>query len=125
MQPTFVYNATVKTVHDGDTMTVIVDLGFKASLEVILRLNGINAPELSATDGSGTAAKYHLQLLLAGTSLTTAGVPCVIKTYKNPGDKYGRWLADVISSTGVDINQQMVTDGFALPYSGTGPKPTP
>ena len=42
----YIYKATVRSIHDGDTFTATVDLGFHVELEAKIRLNGINAPEL-------------------------------------------------------------------------------
>ena len=39
------YSATVYNVVDGDTIDVVVDLGFKITTKQRLRLNGIDTPE--------------------------------------------------------------------------------
>lgn len=108
MKPEFIYKATLLSVYDGDTVTVSVDLGMHVSVRAPLRLVGIDAPEMG-TD-AGRAAKEHLRGLCAP--------PLVIRTYKDPGDKYGRWLATVVNGQGVNVNAQMVEDGHAKPYDG-------
>lgn len=104
---TFEYKATVVRVVDGDTVIMLIDLGLRIFHEVPVRLEGINAPERNAPDG--TAATEHLRLLLP------VGEQTRIQTYKNPTDKYGRWLARVFVY-GVDINKLMVSDGHAVEY---------
>lgn len=107
MQPTFQYNAVITDIHDGDTITVTIDLGFRVDYRTPLRFNGINAPELKTPEGKASLA--HLETLIA------VGETVVIKTYKNPTDKYGRWIADIFVGDN-NINQQMVKDGFAVVY---------
>jgi hypothetical protein len=45
-KPSYAYAAKVERVVDGDTLWVVVDLGFKAAVREKLRLRGINTPEL-------------------------------------------------------------------------------
>jgi endonuclease YncB( thermonuclease family) len=76
--------------------------------------NGINAPELS--EPGGKPSRDHLIWLVRSGTV-------VLKTYKDPTDKYGRWLADVFSTAEVNLSQQMITDGFAVGWDGTETKP--
>jgi endonuclease YncB( thermonuclease family) len=55
------YMAKVTRVIDGDTIEVEIDLGFKIKHTTILRLSGINAPELRTPEG--VAAKRYLALV--------------------------------------------------------------
>jgi endonuclease YncB( thermonuclease family) len=101
--PTHVYNALVLSIHDGDTLTTPV------------RLLGIDAPELATP--TGPPARDHLAALVAKA-------PVVLHTFKDPADKYGRWLAEVFNLDGTDLCKQMVLDGFAVEWDGKGPKPS-
>lgn len=109
------YTATLVRVIDGDTVVLVVDLGFTVSVNVEFRLLGINAPEMKGTTKvAGLNAKAHLEQLLAQGALS-------LKSEKAPKtDKYGRWLADITvtkaDGTSFNANQAMVTDGFAVPY---------
>lgn len=110
IQPTYVYKVLeVLNVYDGDTVTVRVDLGMYVSTVVKLRLLGINAPEMSTPEGR--PARDHLRRLVA-----YAMPDLVIRTYKDPGDKYGRWLAQLWLANAC-INEQMVSDGYAVQYT--------
>lgn len=111
--PTFTYNASVIETHDGDTLTAVISLGFHVTYTTPIRLLGINAPELRTP--TGPAARDHLNSLIGGG-------PIVVKTYKDPTDKYGRWLAQVFVGD-LDVCAQMIADGFALAWDGKGPKP--
>lgn len=51
------YAATVLAVHDGDTVTINLDLGFHTWLKTDVRLFGIDAPELVPRTGKRTLIK--------------------------------------------------------------------
>lgn len=110
------YPATVIKVHDGDTCTLIIDLGFGITYTINCRLYGINAPELN-TD-AGKASRAHLtQLLPTG--------PNGVTVLSYGWDKYGGRFDGVIwppkpSAGVVSYNRQMLTDGFAVQL-GEGP----
>lgn len=109
------YTATLVRVIDGDTVVLVVDLGFTVSVNIEFRLLGINAPEMKgATKLAGLNAKGHLEQLLAMGALSLKSEKAV-KT-----DKYGRWLADITvtkpDSSSFNANQAMIADGFAVPF---------
>ncbi len=108
------YRARVLRVIDGDTVEAEIDLGFRVSLEVMLRLVGINAPEMRGSDRPhGLAAKQHLSELLL--QLTPADGRIIVQTQKDLTEKYGRYLATLIASD-VKLNDRMVVDGHAVPF---------
>jgi endonuclease YncB( thermonuclease family) len=47
-----------------------------------------------------------------------------VRTQKDKREKYGRYLATVLSGT-EDLGQALIDAGLALPYDGTGPRPVP
>ena len=49
MKP-YYYIAEVVKVYDGDTCTCVVDLGFKLSARIKVRLVGIDTPEIRTKD---------------------------------------------------------------------------
>lgn len=106
MTPQFTYAARIVRVTDGDTVVVDVDLGMRITTRQPLRLLGIDAAELN-TD-AGKAARDALKVMLP------EGATVVVRTFKNPTDKYGRWLAQVVTNAGVLVNQQLVADGHAV-----------
>lgn len=101
------YQASLQRVVDGDTVYLRVDCGFRIYAEMSFRLLGINAPEMSTA--GGPPARDHLIQLMAAL-----GPEFRITTTK--ADKYGRWLVTIYPPTGMSINDQMVADGFAVPY---------
>lgn len=110
----YTYNAKVHRVIDGDTVDLVVDLGFSVSTTVRFRLDGIDAPELTVAEReAGLRSKVALGLLLASAQ---GGIISVVSKGK---DKYGRWVATlsfVRSSDGcvVDVSKQMIAEGHAV-----------
>ena len=106
----------VTKVVDGDTIDVIMDMGFDIMYKSRVRLFGIDTPESRTRNKDekvrGLLAKKYLQeALKAGSKLS-------IKTYKdNETGKFGRILGDVFID-GKSINAQMVKDFMAVPYTG-------
>lgn len=101
------YKATVQRVVDGDTIDFFVSLGFRINHEVRVRLIGINTPERNALGGSEATAYVKTKL--------PVGKEVTIETFKNPTDKYGRWLATVYLDE-VNLNQLIIADGHAVPF---------
>lgn len=103
-------------VHDGDTITVEIDLGFRLRLVEKFRLAGINAPEINTPEGK--AARAYLVSIMAA-------LPIEMWVYKAQ-EKFGRWLAWVSYPAGSGtFNQQMIDAGHAVSWDGQGPKPLP
>jgi micrococcal nuclease len=106
----------VVRVQDGDGIDLDVDLGFDTHHLGAFRLLGCNARELSQPGGK--EARDHLAALLP------PGAKVTVRTVKP--DKYGgRYLAAVTLADGTDLVTQLIADGWAMPWDGTGPKPVP
>lgn len=107
----YTYLAKLVRLIDADTVELDVDLGFKVYHRIIVRLDRLNAPERS--NPNHKAAFQWLQTQLYGNG------PLRIVTRKDKQEKYGRYLAEIYYSTDtVSINQQMLDNGYAVPYSG-------
>ena len=108
----FEYNARLVRVIDGDTVRLDIDLGFSIYRIENLRLRGINTPELNSKDpverARAVEAKEYLAEILEFGDLT-------IRTHRDRSDKYGRILADIFLGD-VNVNQQMITAGHAVPF---------
>lgn len=84
------YQGTVLDIIDGDTLRLDIDLGFSVRSKQIVRLRGINAPEMvGSTHEQGLAAKMALSGFLP------PGARVLVRTHKDKREKYGRLLADV------------------------------
>ena len=110
------YNCTVEKVVDGDTIDVVLDLGFDILYKSRVRLFGIDTPE-SRTRNKDEKARGKM----AGAFLEEAiedGEKIVIQTkLKDSRGKFGRVLGDVVVD-GININQLMVKCHLAVAYHG-------
>jgi len=108
------YKAKVLEVIDGDTIDVIIDLGFDVKFVSRLRLYGINCPESRTRDKvekvKGLAAKARLKALIQDKEV-------VVNTFKDKEEKFGRMLAN-ITLDGTLINDQLIVEGHAVAYFG-------
>ena len=131
------YPAKVLSVHDGDTALVEVELskdrsrgapyrnahswgvveertnGWRRTLLVdLVRLHGINAPELRET--GGIEARERLRGLVNGRMVRLDG---------GKRDKYGRLLGVIWLGT-TNICNLLVSEGLAVHWDGAGEKPS-
>lgn len=104
------YAARALTVVDGDTLDVLVDVGFNINTKQRVRLLGINCPEHGTPTGDAATAYTKSWLTQHGPDLT-------IRTVKDRREKFGRLLAQVTASNRT-LNDDLVTDGHAVPYDG-------
>jgi len=108
----------VKNVVDGDTIDVIIDLGFDILFASRVRLAGIDTPESRTTDKAekalGLEAKEYLKKHLKDAKSV------VIRTEKmDSSEKYGRILGWVyINGESESVNNKMINDGYAWGYLG-------
>lgn len=112
------YVKEVTGVVDGDTIDVVIDLGFDISFTSRVRLAGIDTPESRTKDKIekvlGLEAKEYLKKQIKNAKTV------VIKTEKmDSSEKYGRILGWVYLDGSEDsINNQMIEDGYAWGYLG-------
>ena len=109
----FVYQATLDRVVDGDTFDCILDLGFDVKLhKQRVRLHGIDTPESRTRDLAekklGLAAKERLKELCKGS----------FKVKSLGKGKYGRILGIPYTEDGEDICQMLINEGHAVEYHG-------
>lgn len=123
----FTYRVDVDEVTDGDTIWVLVDLGFGFTTKQCLRLRGLDCPEIATRDGQ--EAKRFVEKLLAprttsqGPRKTKPGShgswnmdhgSVIITSTKS--DKYDRYLADAWAG-GKYLNQELLDKGLAVRMS--------
>ena len=107
------YKARLDRVVDGDTVDLVVDVGFKIEMKLRFRMLGINTPE-RGEDGFDEATNELTRLFAECDNEVR------IKTAKT--GKFGRWLAMVWQGSasphadGPSINELMVSSGHAVPY---------
>jgi len=112
------YVRKVEAVVDGDTIDVLIDLGFDILFASRVRLAGIDTPESRTKDlaekALGLEAKEYLKKALKDAKAV------VIKTEKmDSSEKYGRILGWVyVDGNTVSLNDMMINDGYAWGYLG-------
>ena len=108
------YRGKITRIIDGDTLEISLDLGLDVQLQKqILRLKGINAPEMKGESReSAIASRNYLSSLVLDKDV-------IISTYKSRNkDKYGRYLAEVwlLDRGDRSVNQMLIDGGFAVKY---------
>ena len=108
--------SSVDRVVDGDTVDVIIDLGFDLTKKERVRLAGIDTPESRTRDleekAMGLEAKDHLTGMLEGADRL------IVRTEKD--GKYGRMLGWFYKNEDAkySINETMIEQGYAWKYDG-------
>jgi micrococcal nuclease len=105
----YLYKAELIRVVDGDTVDLIIDLGFDTSRKERFRLYGIDAPEMRTA--AGKEAKAWLWEALQ--PLEAIYVQTVQLSTKAKRDKYGRFLAVLYSELG-DIQAKLPPKTLAV-----------
>jgi endonuclease YncB( thermonuclease family) len=130
--------ASSPMVYDGDTLTMLIDLGHHCWLDPLnYRLYGINAPEMPTPEGKlardylrGMVMQYALQTKKPPVWLA-GGFAMVVVTHQAKRlvdfrptedlEKYGRYLVELFGidqTTGkwINLNAKMVEAGHAVIY---------
>ena len=115
----YYYRAKVVSVYDGDTITVLADMGMSLFARIKVRLLGINTPEIRTKDADekrrGLEARDYLREQILNQEV-------ILHTVKR--GKYGRWLGEVwkMDDQGAilseSVNQTLINNGYAVEYKG-------
>jgi len=122
----FWYGAQVLKVIDGDTIDLMIDLGFDIHHKIRVRLYGVNTPESRTKDAA------EKEMGLKAKSFTKDWLDrhrwVFVNTIPDKNDKYGRILARIYSSDQINdsktacLNTDIIQAGFAREYYGVGDK---
>ena len=110
-------------VLDGDTIDVLIDLGFDLFKKERVRIAGVDTPEKRTRDleekALGIDATNWLKKKLEDT-IAGDGDELTIRTELVGGTgKYGRLLGWLyITEDLISLNDQMITEGYAWAYDG-------
>jgi micrococcal nuclease len=116
MEP-FCYRATVVRVVDGDTIRLDIDLGFDIILNnQSVRLYRVDTPECRTRDLKEKAAGLLAKSVVKG--FVDQGSKVVIKTSLDTKGKFGRILGTIITDEGVNINEHLIDNNYAVEYYG-------
>lgn len=111
----YTYTAEVLDVIDGDTIEVDFDLGFGVWLRnQRIRLDGIDTPESRTSNKEekprGLLSKKKLKEIL--------GKRITVTTKLDPNEKFGRILGVIKNETGVNVNNWLIENNYAVAYTG-------
>ncbi len=112
----------ITKVLDGDTIDVLIDLGFDLYKKERVRVAGVDTPEKRTRDleekALGIDATNWLKDKLEGA--ISGDDDLVIRTELVGGvGKYGRLLGWLyIGDASVSLNEQMIEEGYAWEYDG-------
>lgn len=115
MKAEYLYKAKVIEVTDGDTLKLLVDLGFRCSRTVKVRLVGINCDETrGVAEGTdeytrGRAAKKFVEDWVRRVAFTR-GV--FVKTHRDR-KSFDRWLGTIYDCDGGSLNELLLEEGLA------------
>jgi micrococcal nuclease len=112
------YVREVKGIVDGDTIDVLIDLGFDILFASRVRLAGIDTPESRTKDKAEKALGLESKEYLKKRIMAAKNV--VIKTEKmDSSEKYGRILGWIyLDGEGNSLNTEMIEKGYAWGYLG-------
>jgi len=107
----YIYKANVIKVYDGDTITVIVDLGFKIKTTEKIRLSNIDTPEIRGSEREdGLVSKKWLLDKILGKDI-------ILKTFRDKKGKYGRYIGEIyLEGEEISLNEQLINNGLAERY---------
>tara|TARA_R110000782_G_scaffold118282_1_gene208807 strand:- start:2971 stop:3396 length:426 start_codon:yes stop_codon:yes gene_type:complete len=108
------YNCKVKRVVDGDTVDVVIDLGFDIHFATRVRLYGMDTPESRTRNKDekvrGIMSKHFLEEWMEKDDV-------IIRTRRDKKGKFGRVLGEMIVR-GENVNKLMIKECYAVEYYG-------
>ena len=110
------YACKVERVVDGDTIDVVLDLGFDILYKSRVRLYGIDTPE-SRTRNLDEKARGKMASAFLKKAIDNGNKVVIQTKLKDSRGKFGRVLGNVVVD-GVNINQSMIDNYHAAAYFG-------
>ena len=116
----FVYEAKVLSVHDGDTISVEIDLGFELKFTDKIRFYGLNAPELKIRNDKNKLVENPsgTKTLEIVKEFLPVGSTIVVETIKDKKEKYSRYLANIYAMRDgkqINVNKWLLDYELAVP----------
>ena len=119
----WIYLARVREVIDGDTVEAEIDVGFRWSGTLVLRLlgskRGVQCPEMKDPDPKVRAAarrsKNRTQELLPVGAEFWAITDKPLE--RAPDGGFARWLSQAIKRDGTNVGDVLLEEGFGAPYA--------
>jgi hypothetical protein len=122
------YRAKITNVHDGDTVTAVLDRGFGDMVEIQVRLFGTFAPELAQTGGADTR-DYAAAWIAARQGSDPEAWPFIVTSIRNKVDTreietLGRYVCLITDPQGECLNTAVSAYVQQKGYPGGTGSPT-
>nr|WP_321355760.1 thermonuclease family protein [uncultured Draconibacterium sp.] len=111
----YTYKATVDRVVDGDTIDLIIDLGFKITTFQRIRLRGINTPETYNVKKDSEEYKNGMKAkAFVIERISNNDNEVIVETDKDVG-KFGRYIGVIrLDDNEQSLNEELVEKGYAV-----------
>lgn len=119
LQPvlTYVSEAELIKIVDGDTLRVLIDLGYSISVQRDVRLSGVDTPEIRGPERR--AGKYVSQRVESWIIERGGYKRLLLNSLDYSTGKYGRSLAEVWVG-GECLNDYLLDEGLGWPTDSKG-----
>ena len=104
----------INKVIDGDTVDLVIDLGFNIFRNEKIRLNRVDTPETNSSNE--LEKKMGIESKIFVTEWLNNQSSLKVKTFKD--DKYGRMLGEIIGNESTCLNDVLLNQGYAWLYLG-------
>lgn len=104
------YSARLDRVVDGDTYDFTVDLGFRVSKNIRVRMLDINTHETYGVKKESDEYQQGIKEKRWVEDWFDAAEEIYIETEKDSKGKYGRWLARVYNGSGESLNDALIEE---------------
>jgi micrococcal nuclease len=116
------YSSYCRRVIDGDTVELVVDMGFHMSCVHHFRLIGVDTPELRGGTAESKAAARRARDRVQDL-LMPDGIAQKLIIHTEKADSFGRWLAKVMffdesvaEPHWRDLSEVLIEEGLGEPY---------
>jgi micrococcal nuclease len=109
----YIVKEIVKIV-DGDTVDIVLDLGFDVYRKERVRINRVDTPESNSKDVNEKKLAIEAKNYVSTWLINQKQVK--IKTLKD--DKYGRLLGEFYGDGDVCLSDLLINGGYAWAYDG-------
>ena len=115
------YRCKIKNVVDGDTIDIDIDLGFDHWLvNQRIRLDGVDTPECRTRNL--TEKRFGLMAKKVVQDLCPVGSDATLISKDYDKGKFGRILGVIYDSDGINVNQFLTDNHYAVSYHGQSKK---
>jgi len=115
----YIRRARLGKVTDGDTVRMVVDLGYRNFTETAIRLVDVNAPEIfrgtAEEKKKGQESKAFVWTWFSQHDRYAIDIdwPYLIKSQKDK-KSFDRWLGTIYAGNGDILNEDIVKHGFGV-----------